>query len=355
MVWGDHVIFEVYRNGVVAFGRRDGRRAWAHRFRAALCQGYVYDGRYWALTTMGDLVVFEPSSGRVLLERNLKRGLPKKLAGVSIRKPLLVSETHVFTGSHDGYVLAFDRQTGNYVWRHRAKGGASTDHDGSYFASANGRLYYSDVSNRVYCLEEVNPTDPVLRSQRLGTATVALDRAGEEGNDEGEGAPGLLFNVSDVVDERSIKARVPYHVPGGDFTVLRCGAGEATFVLAARSEKKGKGSFEWGEGYLWVPTVEDGDRLLKAVRAAFGDGRGRVRPARRVKPPTPLGLACLGEGVDESGSGKGTWTRCKWTGKDGSPEFYVKWSLAEKRGVITEKDEAYRKDLIALFASLVVR
>jgi len=52
---------------------------------------------------------------------------------------------------------------------------------------------------------------------------------------------------------------------------------------------------------------------------------------------------------------EGGWTKTKWTGEDGSPEFYVNWSLKEKRGVIVEKGEAYRKDLLAMFASLVAR
>jgi hypothetical protein len=45
----------------------------------------------------------------------------------------------------------------------------------------------------------------------------------------------------------------------------------------------------------------------------------------------------------------------KWTGEDGVPEFFVNWSVAEKRGAIVEKDESYRKDLTQLAARLVVR
>jgi len=32
--------------------------------------------------------------------------------------------------------------------------------------SVNGRLYYTDMSFRLYCLEEKEPTDPILKAQR---------------------------------------------------------------------------------------------------------------------------------------------------------------------------------------------
>lgn len=80
--------------------------------------------------------------------------------------PNLVSETHLFVGTERGRIIAFARDTGEYSWSHRPKGGGPIGRRG-YFASANGRLYYADLSPRLYCLEEKKPSDPALSEQRL--------------------------------------------------------------------------------------------------------------------------------------------------------------------------------------------
>jgi hypothetical protein len=112
--------------------------------------------------------VLDASTGEVLFERDLRETLPKELKPSSPHAPILVSETHVFTGSLGPHVIAFDRPTGDYSLSHAAKGGGSTSFGGAYFMSVNGRLYYADMASRMHCLEEENPTDPTLKEERRG-------------------------------------------------------------------------------------------------------------------------------------------------------------------------------------------
>jgi outer membrane protein assembly factor BamB len=76
---------------------------------------------------------------------------------------MVVSETNTYIGTLDGYIIAFERDTGRYAWHHRPRSGTGM---GSYLMTVNGRLYYTDMTFRLYCLEEEEPTDPVLRAQR---------------------------------------------------------------------------------------------------------------------------------------------------------------------------------------------
>jgi hypothetical protein len=132
---------------------------------------------------------------------------------------------------------------------------------------------------------------------------------------------------------------------------LECVSGDASFLIGVRGAKN-KGPWSWREGALWVPTVASGERLLAALRRAWGARPGKARARSRLKAPTILAVTVLGSKVGESGSRKGTWTRTKWTGSEDVPEFYVRWSTDEKRGVLTEKDESYRRALFALFRSI---
>lgn len=160
----DLVIVRVQHGHVVALSARDGSRVWAWSHgRARTDDGYLYNGRYYVNSGLGTYHVLDPRTGKVLLTANLRATLPSKLQGLSPHGPMLVSETHTFIGTIEGYIVAFERDTGRYVWHHRPKGGTGM---GSYLMSANGRLYYTDMSFRLYCLEEREPTDPVLKAQR---------------------------------------------------------------------------------------------------------------------------------------------------------------------------------------------
>jgi outer membrane protein assembly factor BamB len=165
--WKDIVIAVVEKHYVLALRIRDGKRVWAWQLpEMAIWQGYLYGDQYCVIGGFGSYHVLDAATGRVLLERDLRETLPKTLKLSTPHAPILVSETHLFTGSLGACVMAFDRKTGEYSWSHAANGGGSTSFGGAYFMSVNGRLYYGDMAFRMYCLEEENPTDPTSKEQR---------------------------------------------------------------------------------------------------------------------------------------------------------------------------------------------
>jgi len=167
VICGDTVIVEVVKHYIVALSLQDGRRLWTwHLPETAIWQGYLYGDRYYVIGGFGSYHVLDPSTGRLIFETDLRKTLPKSLRDVNPHAPLLISETHAFTGSLGPHVLAFDRETGQYAWSHAPEGAGSTAFSGAYFMSVNGRFYYADMSFRMYCLEEETPTDPVLTEQR---------------------------------------------------------------------------------------------------------------------------------------------------------------------------------------------
>jgi hypothetical protein len=66
----------------------------------------------------------------------------------------------LFTGTMQGSILAFERDTGKFAWAGKPKKGGPTDIWPREFATANGRLYYADTGFRLWCMEEVTPSDP---------------------------------------------------------------------------------------------------------------------------------------------------------------------------------------------------
>lgn len=300
---------------------------------------YLCHRRHYS-DTPTEIVVLSIEDGHEVWKREYPEIL-SDYAGSQLASQPGVTDTHIFIGDALGTLWAFDVNTGEPVWRHRPKGIKGL---GGYLGTAIPVI----VENRLYIPVAGSP-DHVLCYEQAGTGGVHTDSgiavAGEDGQ--------LRFEVLEVLKQQSMTTRAPYHASGGEWTALRCRCGEANFFVAARGE--GKGALSWGEGRIWVPAAADGDGLLRAVRQAFEGRRTRPKRAQGVQPPTSLGVAFLGTGVDEAGTGEGGWTHSKWSGEQGWPEFYVRWSEQEKAGVIAEKDEAYRKGVVELFASLVVR
>jgi outer membrane protein assembly factor BamB len=357
VVFGAYVLCELFQNWVMGVSAADGRRLW-HRSCAAR-ETYFYVDRYYVFTG-NELLGLDPATGAVLSEVNLRRKVPKKLAGVTPAPPLLISETHVWLGSLEGYVLAYDRQTGECVWGYRPKGGAMTDFTGNYFASANGWLYYGDMSYRVYGLRE----DP---GEGRGRAKPVAKRVETKVVDEEEGGEpeGLSFEILKVLKGRELTEAPPYHRLGGDWTVLQCrveGRGGAEFYVAG--ELDFGGLFDWGQGAVWVPSVKDGQALLAAMKAAFRPGEPEeddfpadddlvpielpnVAKARGVTGPQMWGVAVFEEET------RGGWTWMKWSTEEGL-EFLMLLNPKMKRGLIVEKERVFRDGLLQAFASLLV-
>lgn len=157
-IWQDRVILRVWPAHVVALALGDGSRLWTWSHTGgAVEDGYLYGDRYYVNTGVGSYHVLDPASGSELLAADLRKSLPTKLGNVVPHGPMLVSETHVFIGTLEGHVIAFGRDSGRFAWDFRAQRGTGI---GSYFVAANGRFYYTDMTFRLYCLEEREPTNP---------------------------------------------------------------------------------------------------------------------------------------------------------------------------------------------------
>lgn len=164
---GEIVIFRFGMN-VAGLSVSDGRVEWSTPIQG-ISDCYLYDGRYYVTTSTGKYHILDPATGAVLVSADLTTTLPADIrrSRPSVFAPMLISETHAFVGTREGWLLAFERESGRYVWHFRPKKGGEISHRSpGYFASANGRFYYADLSKCLYCLEEQTPTDPVLIEQR---------------------------------------------------------------------------------------------------------------------------------------------------------------------------------------------
>ncbi len=334
-IYDESVLVSVSQDHVLSLDLGSGRRNWSRR-EAGIATGtsYLCGDRYCVTSAAGKYYELDARTGAIVRIHDFRKTLPRPVGAVGLGQPLLVSATHAFVGSMSGHVMAFDRESGAYNWSIRPKGVGGRVFE---LAAANGRLYFEDGEN-VFCL--------------------AFERgsSGKPTADDGRAASILELAVISVHLRQAVTSHAPYFKRGGDFTVLDCSVGGARLFVAFRAEKKDKGSVAWGDGYLWVPACEDADGLLGSIRKALGVSGGRaVKKAARVKAPVHLGVAVLQVGVDAIGAGRGSWTRSKWSADNGSPEFFVRWSLKEKRVLLAEKDEAYRPDLVELVASLATR
>ena len=91
-------------------------------------------------------------TGSVEAQYSLQRELRPSLPGVTIRPPLLVTEDHYWVGSREGYLLAFERKTGQLSWAFRPEGGGNTAVYLNGITASDDWLFYCDDSNRIYCL-----------------------------------------------------------------------------------------------------------------------------------------------------------------------------------------------------------
>ncbi len=341
-VLGDLVIATLEGQGVVALSTRTGSVVWEYVHGEKVTSGVPYGERYYVLGIHGQYAVLDARSGRVLTSTKLSSTLPAKLSKVwGHYFPLLVSETHAWVGFGPGYVMAFEKETGAYAW-HRLPKGAGGFQAQTYFGSANGRLYYADMSCRLYWLEEENPTDPVLRAQRAESNPTPQPTSRKRTAAKEERRSEVSFVVEEVTSKR------PPGADSGGWDVLQCRCDSGRFFLAVRSEDREP--MASGEGRLWVSAADDRAPLVKAAVKAFGKRKGKSAPD--VEGLEQLDVMFLGTGMNEEGDDTGTWTHTKWTGPEGVPEFFVGWSESEKRGVIREKDAFWRNDLLDLLGSL---
>jgi outer membrane protein assembly factor BamB len=132
---------------LVAFQRIDGSVLWEAECGGAVA--YLYGDHVYTLNGWeGRYRVFELASGKQVRSWDLRARIPSSLLRGMLTQIFLVSETHVFIGSDRGTLFAFTRDTGKYVWNHQPKNAVIR----TEAACIDGRLYYQNGPNRLFCL-----------------------------------------------------------------------------------------------------------------------------------------------------------------------------------------------------------
>jgi len=153
-IFGSTTLFNV-EHYVVCLSLESGERRWKWGDTSdAVREGFLYGDRYYVLTKLGRLCVLNAATGAQEESFDLGDEAARAVDRARVTSPLLVSETHVWTGSWQGYVFAFDRRTGQLSWHYLPEGGMTTEIAGNTFVAANSRLYYADGTWRFYCLKE---------------------------------------------------------------------------------------------------------------------------------------------------------------------------------------------------------
>jgi hypothetical protein len=331
-------------SGTAALDAGSGQIVWHQSIRgsraAAGNQLYIHGRKPGASGTGHTLWSLDVRTGNVLMETDVSAFLEKVAEGNCFVGPPAVTDTHLFLADDCGTLWALERATGEPVWRHRPKGMLG------YVGGTRPIIH----ENRL-CITSFNmdprPPAELYYEQSEGPSTV-LEATGAANEPLGRSLP---FEVERVLRRRRLTRRLPYHAARGEWTVLVCRVSEGSFFLAVRGKSRGRlaAPLDSGEGAIWVASVADGDALLTAFRKAFGS-RSKASRARRVRAPGVLEVTVLKAAGKES-----DWLHTKWSGKEGTPESYVHWSETERRGEVREKDESYRRDLMDLLASLVLR
>jgi outer membrane protein assembly factor BamB len=135
--------------GVRAFAVRDGSLLWEAK---DVGHGYLYGDRLYARASGGHrYVIVDARSGTLLRSFDLNARVPASFKDRGIGEVLLVSETHVFltAGSPRTALLAFTRDSAEFVWSHLPQQAQQRGEA----ACVDGRLYYQNGHQRLYCLE----------------------------------------------------------------------------------------------------------------------------------------------------------------------------------------------------------
>lgn len=167
VIYGDTAILEILGGHVAAVRLSDGKRVWTWR-QAGLGEGYLYGDLYYVIGGRALVWAIDPRRGKTVSRVDLYESMPKnvQMRIGELCTPFLVSETHFFAGSTFGYVSAFDRKDGRFVWTGRPRNGSCTYYRNNYFMAVNGQLYYSDQSFGIHCLEGASPARGGSRTRR---------------------------------------------------------------------------------------------------------------------------------------------------------------------------------------------
>lgn len=165
----------------------------------------------------------------------------------------------------------------------------------------------------------------------------------------GGSPPALPFTIGTVYEKQQPTAQPPFHADGGKWTFFDATLADGTPFTVGLFERltlQSEPPMTLVDGQLSVASSADGEKLARAYAQAFGT---KVPPPGKTLGAVALKVASvnLGTGVQRAGTGfggkGGTWTASKWTLERAqhAAEVYFNFSLAEKKGEWSQKDEDY--------------
>lgn len=171
------------------------------------------------------------------------------------------------------------------------------------------------------------------------------------------GIPQLAFVIDREYPQQQPADAPPYHVAGGTWTYFDAHVASdpaATFTVGVAAVGGGDEPAS-GRAMLVPTTAAAGARVVQAFAAAFAVPVPPLEDG--VLAPMKVETAVLGHQVADQGNGyggSGTWEATKWfLAPDDGPgevEVFFNFSLAERRGVWSEKDADYDGDVASALA-----
>ncbi len=280
------------------------------------------------------VTVLDARQGTAVVKKDLGKVLRARHKANHFTSAPVISNTHVFVGDVLGTLWALDAKTLEPVWDDRAEGTVGNLRVPSVF---NGRLYIRDYTDEprvpmhLYCWEPV-------ASGEAAPAKSPLPKFETEGE--------LPFEIEEVVPQRKLTKRAPYHEAGGPWTVYSCRLeGGASFCFADRVSTKTY-PIRGTEAALWVESTAAGEALLSAFKDSMPHRKAKAGRAQRVKAPTVFKAIDLWS--------QGSRQRRKWIAQPEACELVVEWDSTTKQGRILEKDSNFRAAVLELIAGLVI-
>ena len=180
-----------------------------------------------------------------------------------------------------------------------------------------------------------------------GTVEPVFQNGTQVGRD---GVPELAFAIDRVYEHAQPAATPPYHAAGGTWTYFDAHVASdpaATFTVGVPAlDGGGPEGMSFAKAMLAPTTAAAGTRVVQDFARAFSVPVPASAPAGRLGPMR-VEMAVLGTGIADEGNGyggSGTWTATKWfftTDDADDLEVFFNFSLADKRGVWSEKDADY--------------
>lgn len=178
----------------------------------------------------------------------------------------------------------------------------------------------------------------------------------------------LKLVLTNVTTKQQATETAPFHKPGGTFTFFDVAPESdptATVRMGLQTPKKSAEPFSFSEVRLVNVDREASKRFVAAVAKAFHTEPPETAMKPRKLAPVKLATAVLGTGLvraddgfssPEDGEAPGTWltTKVFFEKDERYAEVFFNVDLESGVAELSEKDEAYREDLVGLLSRALV-